>query len=89
VKINFKGIGSAPQLSRKVFQVSASNRFETVVGFLRRKLGVKPEDSVICYINQVFAPGLDETVGGLFDVSVAPRPLSQGIAAYGQTGAVL
>jgi Ubiquitin-like autophagy protein Apg12 len=69
VKIRFQPIGSAPQLQQKVFKISASNRFETVVGFLRRKLGVRPEDSVVCYINQVFAPGLDEGVGGLFNVS--------------------
>ena len=74
VKVQFKAISGAPPLQRKVFQVSASNRFETVVSFLRKKLGVRHEDSVVCYINQVFAPGLDETVGGLFNVG---RPLLQ------------
>ena len=38
------------------------------MSFLRKKLGVKREESVICYINRVFAPGLDEGVGGLWKV---------------------
>lgn len=48
--------------------MSASNRFETVVVFLRKKLGVV-DGSVFCYVNSVFAPGLDEGVGALWRVS--------------------
>ncbi|MCJ1444539.1 MAG: Ubiquitin-like protein [Stictis urceolatum] len=66
VKIRFQPVGNAPQLRQKVFQISASNRFETVVNFLRRKLKLSHEEHVFCYINSVFAPGLDEGVGGLF-----------------------
>ncbi len=32
---------------------------------------MKPDESVVCYINSVFAPGLDEGVGGLFKVCSA------------------
>jgi ubiquitin-like protein ATG12 len=65
-----------------VFRVSASNRFETVVAFLRKKLrleagvgggdagsGLDGGGSVFCYVNSVFAPGLDEGVGALWRVS--------------------
>ena len=38
------------------------------MGFLRRKLGLRPEQSILCYINRVFSPGLDEGVGGLWKV---------------------
>ena len=53
-----------------MFKVSASQKFETVVKFLRKKLDCKETDSVFCYVNSVFAPGLDEGMGGLWRVSV-------------------
>ena len=40
-----------------------------MVNFLRKKLGVKEHEALFCYINSVFAPGLDEGVGNLFRVS--------------------
>lgn len=55
-------------LKTRVFKVSASQKFETVVKFLRKKLDCKDTDSVFCYVNSVFAPGLDEGVGGLWRV---------------------
>lgn len=39
------------------------------MNFLRKKLNCKDTDSVFCYVNSVFAPGLDEGVGGLWRVS--------------------
>jgi ubiquitin-like protein ATG12 len=69
VPIHFKAVGSAPILRQKVFKVSASQKFETVVNFLRKKLDCKPADSVFLYVNSVFAPGLDEGVGNLYRVS--------------------
>ena len=69
VKIRLHPLGSAPPLSQKVFKISASNRFESVVLFLRKKLSLQSHDSVVCYVNSVFAPGLDEGVGGLWRVS--------------------
>ena len=93
VTIRLLPIANAPPLKQKIFKVSASNRFETVVNFLSKKLnaimaaedktgeatrgkdGGKNGDSdegfvsVFCYVNSVFAPGLDEGVGGLWRVS--------------------
>ncbi|MCJ1264477.1 Ubiquitin-like protein [Lobaria immixta] len=73
VTIRLQPIGAAPQLRQRVFRVSASNRFETVVMYLRRKLGAESgpgtargAQSVFCYVNNIFAPGLDEGVGGLW-----------------------
>lgn len=39
-----------------------------MVKFLRKKMDCKDSDSVFCYVNSVFAPGLDEGVGGLWRV---------------------
>ncbi|KAL9002331.1 MAG: hypothetical protein Q9188_004738 [Gyalolechia gomerana] len=74
VTIRLQPIGSAPQLRQKVFKISSRNRFETVVTFLRNRIFKKGEGAaaveggghVFCYVNSVFAPGLDEGVGGLW-----------------------
>ena len=77
VPIRFQAVGSAPILRQKVFKVSASQKFETVVNFLRRKLECGPSDSVFLYVNSVFAPGLDEGVGNLYRVSYR-KPSARG-----------
>ena len=74
VTIRFQPIGSAPHLKQRVFKISASQRFETVVNFLRKKLDCKPRDSVFLYVNSTFAPALDEGVGNLFRVSLRNIP---------------
>lgn len=81
--IRFQPVGSAPPLRQRVFKISAANRFESVVAFLSRKLrALERADAnvggglglgtggVFCYVNSVFAPGLDEGVGGLWRVGV-------------------
>ncbi|KAL9068095.1 MAG: hypothetical protein Q9161_006448 [Pseudevernia consocians] len=71
VTIRFQPVGSAPQLRQKIFKITSTNRFESVVSFLSKKLkgmeGVEGGGGgVFCYVNSVFAPGLDEGVGGLW-----------------------
>jgi hypothetical protein len=39
------------------------------LAFKLSKLDCKDTDSVFCYVNSVFAPGLDEGMGGLWRVS--------------------
>ena len=71
VAIRFSALPGAPALGKqRVFKVSASSRFEAVVNFLRRKLGVNESEALFCYINSVFAPGLDEGVGNLWRVRI-------------------
>ena len=45
---------------------------------MRKKLGVRADEGVWCYVNNVFAPGLDEGVGGLWKVS--------GVGEWGKEG---
>ncbi|KAF2091955.1 APG12-domain-containing protein [Saccharata proteae CBS 121410] len=66
VTVRFRAVGSAPALRQQVAKVSTTQRFETVVRFLRRRLRAKDHESVFCYVNSVFAPGLDENVGNLW-----------------------
>lgn len=70
VTVRFHPLPSAPILKSRVFKISASQKFETVVKFLRKKLNCKDTDSVFCYVNSVFAPSLDEGVGGLWRVGL-------------------
>jgi ubiquitin-like protein ATG12 len=68
VTVHFKAVGSAPELKRKLCQISSTQRFEVVVAYLRRTLKVGDMDSVFLYINSSFAPALDEIVGNLHRV---------------------
>ncbi|KAI9826628.1 MAG: Ubiquitin-like protein [Thelocarpon impressellum] len=46
VTVRFKAVGSAPILRQQVYKISAAQRFETVVNFLRGRLRCAPSDSV-------------------------------------------
>ncbi|OJK02627.1 hypothetical protein ASPACDRAFT_39937 [Aspergillus aculeatus ATCC 16872] len=82
--VRFQPLPSAPILKTRVFKVSASQKFETVVNFLRKRLDCKETDSVFCYVNSVFAPGLDEGIGGLWRCFKTDEQL---IVAYSMTPA--
>ena len=73
VTVHFKAVGSAPELKRKLSQVSSTQRFEVVVSYLRKALKVGDMDSVFLYVNSSFAPALDEIVGNLHRVSYGLR----------------
>lgn len=71
IVVRFKAVGSAPPLpaKRELSRVSASSRFEAVVSYLRRVLKVGEGEGVCLYVNNCFAPALDEVVGNLWRVS--------------------
>ncbi|USW48185.1 Putative ubiquitin-like protein Atg12 [Septoria linicola] len=66
VTIRLSPLPNTPQLKQPRFKCSSSQRFEHIVRFLRRKLALNDHESVFCYVNSVFAPGLDEGVGNLW-----------------------
>jgi ubiquitin-like protein ATG12 len=67
VMLHFRPGPSTPPLrSGQKYKMSSSLHFDAVVKFLRKKLALQPHESVFCYVNQVFAPGLDEGVGNLW-----------------------
>ena len=74
VSVRFHPIGSAPILKQKIFKISASSRFSVVLNFLRKRLGIREGDGLFCYVNSVFAPGLDEGVGNLYRVCILYDP---------------
>lgn len=68
VTIRFQALPGAPPPGPKwvAVKVSANQKFESIIGFLRKKLGVQGDNSLFVYVNKVFAPGPDEGVGGLW-----------------------
>ncbi|KAJ1500096.1 hypothetical protein HMI54_011129 [Coelomomyces lativittatus] len=68
VIIRFTAIGDAPILKQSFFKISATQRFHSVMMFLRRELRLKKDGSLFLYINQAFAPNPDEKLGNLYDV---------------------
>ena len=69
--MHFRPIGSAPALPAKQVKstVSAHHPFSFVVRFLRRRLKIRDSEGVFCYLHNCWSPGLDESVGVLWDVS--------------------
>lgn len=72
IVVRFKPVGGSalplPQ-KRELSRISATAKFEVVVGYLHRVLRVEAGQSVFCYVNATFAPALDEVVGNLWRVS--------------------
>ncbi|CAG7848936.1 Ubiquitin-like protein ATG12 {ECO:0000256/RuleBase:RU361201} [Serendipita indica DSM 11827] len=66
VVVRFKAVGNAPIMKQNFFKITASNRFQAVVQFLRKELGWKPSDPLFTYINLSFAPSLDDSVANLY-----------------------
>ncbi|TGJ79971.1 hypothetical protein E0Z10_g8792 [Xylaria hypoxylon] len=65
VLVRFKAVGSAPQLKFEVRRVTPTQKFETVVTYLRNKLSLRQTDGLFLYVNSAFAPALDEVIGNL------------------------
>ncbi|THW17813.1 ubiquitin-like protein [Aureobasidium pullulans] len=67
IMLHFRPGPSTPPLrGGQRFKMSSSLHFDAVVKFLRKRLQLQNHESVFCYVNQVFAPGLDEGVGNLW-----------------------
>ncbi|KAF2494839.1 APG12-domain-containing protein [Lophium mytilinum] len=66
VLIRVVPVGSAPSLQQRRFWMKSSNNFEVIISSLRAKLKLKPHEGLHCYVNSVFAPAPDESVGNLW-----------------------
>ncbi|KAH8103337.1 APG12-domain-containing protein [Cristinia sonorae] len=66
VVVRFKAVGNAPIMKQNLYKITASNRFQAVIQFLRKELGWKAGDPLFTYINLAFAPAPDDTVSNLF-----------------------
>ncbi|KAF9479169.1 putative ubiquitin-like modifier [Pholiota conissans] len=66
VVVRFKGVGNAPIMRQNMYKISASNRFQAVIQFLRKELGWQSGEPLFLYINSTFSPAPDDTVLNLF-----------------------
>ncbi|KAJ9151033.1 hypothetical protein NKR19_g5049 [Coniochaeta hoffmannii] len=66
VVIRFRPVGAAPAIRQQRVKVSSTQKFENVVAHVRNRLKVADTESVFLYINNTFAPALDEVVGNLW-----------------------
>ncbi|KAJ7158351.1 ubiquitin-like autophagy protein Apg12-domain-containing protein [Mycena crocata] len=62
-------VGNAPVLKQTVLRLAAASPFQVVIRNLRKKLGMKAQDSLFTYINFAFAPAPDEVLGNLYKSS--------------------
>jgi len=76
VVVRWKPVGSAPPVRHLRSKISATQKFEAVVLYLRNQLRVRDSESVFLYVNSTFAPALDEVVGNLHRVSEMPTASS-------------
>ncbi|KAF8587624.1 autophagy protein 12 [Ramaria rubella] len=66
VVVRFKAVGNAPIMKQNFYKITAANRFQAVIQFLRKELGWKATDSLFTYINLAFSPAPDDTVANLY-----------------------
>jgi ubiquitin-like protein ATG12 len=79
VVIRFRPVGAAPAIRQQRVKVLSTQKFEDVVVHVRNRLKVANTDSVFLYINNTFAPALDEVVGNLWRVSATCVQLGDSI----------
>jgi len=66
IVVRFKAVGNAPIMKTNFYKITASNRFQAVIQFLRKELGWKASDPLFTYINLAFSPAPDDTVSNLY-----------------------
>ncbi|KAF8122409.1 putative ubiquitin-like modifier [Boletus edulis] len=66
VVVRFKAVGNAPIMKQNFYKITAANRFQAVIQFLRKELGWKTGEPLFTYINLAFSPAPDDTVSNLF-----------------------
>ncbi|KAF8518653.1 autophagy protein 12 [Hysterangium stoloniferum] len=66
IVVRFKAVGNAPIMKQNFYKITAANRFQAVIQFLRKELGWKATDPLFTYINLAFSPAPDDTVANLY-----------------------
>ena len=48
VVVLFKAVGNVPIMKQNIYRITAGNRFQAVIVFLKRELGLKVTDPLVC-----------------------------------------
>lgn len=67
VDILLKPTGNAPIMKKKKWTVDADKQIGWIVEFMRKYLKLDAEEQLFLYVNQTFAPSLDQTVKNLYE----------------------
>jgi len=60
-------VGGAPIMRQRKWEVDCNQTMGFISSFIRKKLTLQKSDSLFFYVNQSFAPSLDQSVQNLFD----------------------
>lgn len=67
VILKLKPIGATPLLRQNIYRISGNQKFGTLVKYIRKQLKCSPSQQIFCYINNSFAPPLDEPIINLYN----------------------
>lgn len=67
IEILLKNTGNAPIMKKTKWAVRASSTVSEIARFITNYLKLDPSQSLFIYVNQSFAPSLDQTIQNLFD----------------------
>ncbi|XP_075724792.1 autophagy-related 12 isoform X1 [Rhipicephalus microplus] len=62
-----KATGDAPIMAKRKWAVSPTSKVMDIVDFVRRYLKLDQSESLFLYINQAFAPSLDQDISNLYE----------------------
>lgn len=75
VEILLKNVGSAPIIKKSKWAVRASSTVSEISKFIVKYLKLDNSQSLFIYINQSFAPALDQTIENLFECYESDKKL--------------
>ena len=64
VVVRFKAVGNAPIMKQNFYKITASNRFQAVIQFLRKELGWKQGDPLVSSVRSFYPRDTNRTVLG-------------------------
>lgn len=67
IDVLLKATGDAPIMLKRKWAVSPTSKVMEIVDFIRRYLKLDQSESLFLYINQAFAPSLDQEISNLYE----------------------
>lgn len=75
IEVLFRNTGNAPIMKKSKWAVNSSFTVADSVAFIRKYLKLDQSLSIFIYVNQSFAPALDQTIQNLFDCYESDKKL--------------
>ncbi|KAG9508734.1 Ubiquitin-like protein ATG12, partial [Fragariocoptes setiger] len=67
IEILLKATGDAPIMNKRKWAIESYKKVSSVIEFIRKYISLGPSESLFIYVNQSFAPALDQTIENLYD----------------------